>query len=68
MIRESVRTGKPFGAAGWVEEAVADLMPRREKRPRGRPRKASADGNGQGQATGGKKSEPTLPPLLRLPD
>jgi len=38
-VRRSVTSGRPFGAAPWVEIMAATLGVRLEARPRGRPRK-----------------------------
>jgi putative transposase len=38
-VRRSVTSGRPYGAAGWVEATAATLGLKLAQRPRGRPRK-----------------------------
>jgi putative transposase len=44
-IRESIRTGKPYGAHEWVETNARGLNLPPQPRPVGRPRKAAPDRN-----------------------
>jgi putative transposase len=39
-VRDSIRTGRPFGAPGWVEAKAGQLGLCLNPRPRGRPRRA----------------------------
>src|SRR3954451_19708198 len=39
-VRDSVRTGKPFGTSGWMEAMASRLGLNLHPRPRGRPRKS----------------------------
>jgi REP-associated tyrosine transposase len=38
-VRNSVRSGRPFGNEAWIEDAAQRLQINLERRPRGRPRK-----------------------------
>lgn len=40
-LRQAIRRGIPFGDPGWIEKAGQSIVDKRQRRPRGRPKKPS---------------------------